>query len=60
MASDDNVTIGVDSFDALFWNACDNYDEVRGHSLALSTHSPRTALMSSSNYEEDYAIRLEK
>ena len=60
MASDDNITMGVDSFNALFWNTCDNYDEVRGHSLALSTHSPRTALMSSSDYEEDYTIRLEK
>ena len=60
MASDDNITMGVDSFNALFWNTCDNYDEVRGHSLALSAHSPRTALMFSSDYKEDYAIRLDK
>ena len=60
MALDDNVTMDVNLFNALFWNAYDNYDEVRGHSLALSAHSPRTALMFLSDYEEDYAIRLDK
>jgi len=60
MASNNKVTIGVDSFDALFQNACDNYDEVRGYSLTLNTHSPRIPLISLSNCKEDYVTRLEK
>jgi len=60
MALDDNVTMSVNLFDALFQNVCDNYNEVRGRSLALSAHSPRTASMSLSNCEKDYATRLEK
>ena len=60
MAPGNNVTIGVNSFDALFQNACNNFDEVRGHLLTLSTYRPRFLLMSLSDYKEDYATRLEK
>ena len=60
MALNNNVTMGVNLFNALFQNACDNFDKVRDCSLSLSIHSPRTPLMSLSNCKKDYTIRLEK
>jgi len=60
MTSNNDVTIGVNSFDALFQNACNNFDEVRGRSLALSVHNPKTLSMSSSDCKKYYATRLEK
>ena len=30
MALDNNITMGVNSFNAFFQNACDDYDEMRG------------------------------
>ena len=41
IALDNNITMGVNSFNAFFQNACNDYDEMRGCSLALSAHSPR-------------------
>ena len=60
MASNNDVIMDANPFDTFFENISDNFDEVRGHSLVLSTYSPRTPLMSSSNCEEDYATRIEK
>ena len=60
MASNNNIIMGIDSFDTLFQNANDNFDKIRGHSLTLSTHSPRILLMSLSNCKEEYTIKLEK
>ena len=60
MASTDNINMTVDSFNTLFENISNNFDKVRGHSLTLSAHSSRTPLISSSNYNEDYAIRMKK
>jgi len=60
MASEKDVVIEGDSFDLFFNNACDNYDEVHGHSLTHSAHSPRTLSMSLSECEESYAERMER
>ena len=60
MASNKDINIAVDSFDTLFKNISDNFDEVRGCFLTLSVHSPRTLLMSSSNCDKDYATRIKK
>lgn len=60
MASNKDCNMVVDSFDTLFEKISDNYDEVRGHSLALSTHSPRTSSMSSSDCKEEYAVRVKR
>ena len=60
MASTDNNNMVVNSFDSLFKKISDNYNEVRGRSLALSAHSPRTPLMSLSDCEEEYAVRVKK
>ena len=38
MSLNNNTNMIVDSIDDLFKNNCDNFDEVRGRSLALSTH----------------------
>ena len=60
MASNNDVIIGTDPFNTLFENISDNFDEVRDHSLVLSTHSPRTPSMFLSDCKEDYTTRLEK
>ena len=60
MASNKDCNMVVDSFDTLFEKISDNYDEVRGYSLALSTHSPRTSSMSSSDCKEEYAVRVKR
>ena len=60
MASNNDIVISGDSFDPLFNNACDNYDDVHGCSLIHSAHSPRTLSMSLSECEESYAERMEK
>jgi len=60
MASEKDVVMGDDSFDLFFNNACNNYDEVHGHSLAHSVHSPKTPSMSLSECEESYAERMER
>ena len=60
MASNDYMNIDVDGFNNLFKNISDNFDKVRGHSLAQSTHYPRTPSLFSSNYDEDYTMRVQK
>ena len=60
MTANNNKNMGIDSFNQLFQGACDNFDEVWGHSLAQSAYSPRTPSISLSKYEESYAERLEK
>jgi len=60
MASNDDINMAVDSFNNLFKNISDNFDEVRGRSLVLSTYSPRTPSMSSSNCDENYPTRMKK
>jgi len=60
MTTNDNENMGVDSFNQLFQCACDNFDEVWGHSLAQSAYSPRTLSISLSECEESYTERLEK
>jgi len=60
MASKKDVVIEGNSFDLLFNNACDNYDEIHGHSLAHSAHSPRTPSMSLSKCKGSYAERMER
>ena len=60
IASNEDNNMTVDSFDALFEKISENYDEMRGCSLALSAHSPRTSSMSSSDYKEEYAVRVKR
>ena len=60
IASNSDVNMVDDSFDKLFENISNNFDEVRGYSLALSAHRPRTPSMSSSNCNEDYVTRIQK
>jgi len=38
----------------------DKFDEVRGHSLALSTHRPRSPSMSSSECDKKYHICVKR
>jgi len=45
----------VDSLDNLF-DIDDKFDEMRGHSLALSTHRPRSPSIPSSDCDEKYHI----
>ena len=54
-----NVEMVMDPVDNLF-NNCNNYDEVRGHTLASSMHHPRSLFLSSSNSKEDYAMRVQR
>jgi len=59
--SPNNVSnMEVNSFDDIFTKACDNCDEVRGCSLVLNAHCPRTPSLSSSDCNEDYAMRVQK
>jgi len=60
MASNDYINIDVDGFNNLFKNISNNFDKVRNRSLAQSTHHPRTPLLSSSDYDEDYIMRVQK
>ena len=40
ISSNNNSKMVVDSINNIFENTCNNYDEVRGCSLALSAHHP--------------------
>jgi len=42
MGQTNNTDIVIDPVNDLFKNICDNFDEVRGHSLVSSTHYPKT------------------
>jgi len=52
--------MGGDSFDCLFQEASNGYDEVWGHSTVHSTHGPKTPSMSSSKCEESYTERMKR
>ena len=60
MTANNDMDMGVDSFDQLFQDASDFFDKVRGCSLAQSAYSPRTLFISSSECEESYIKHLEK
>ena len=60
MASNNDINIVINPFNNLFENISNNFDEVRGRSLVLSTHYPRTSSMSSSNYNKDYVQRIQR
>jgi len=60
MAFEKDIVMGGDFFDLFFNNACNNYNEIHGHSLIYSAHSPWTLSMSLSKYKESYAERMER
>jgi len=60
MASNNYMNMDVDGFNNLFKNISDNFDEMRGRSLAQSAHCPKTPSLSSSDYDEDYTMRAQK
>ena len=60
MASNGYTNMDVDSFNNLFENISDNFNEVRGCSLAQSAHCSRTPLLSLSDCNEDYVTRVQK
>ena len=55
MASIQDIDMVVDPLDNLF-DIGDNFDEVRGRSLALSAHRPRSPSISSSDCDEEYHV----
>jgi len=57
-SSDINMTSEI--VNDILKSACDNYDEVRGHTMTSNTHSPRTASMSSSECNEDYTTKVQQ
>ena len=60
MASNNDVIMDGGSFDPLFDNMCDNYDNICGCSLAYSAHCPRSPSIFLSECKESYAKRMEK
>jgi len=60
MASNDDINMVVDLLDNLFKKIDDNFDEVRGCSLALSIHCSKTPSLSLSDCNENYATRMQK
>ena len=59
IASIQDIDIVVDSLDNLF-DIDNNFDEMRNHSLALSTHRPKSLSISSSNCDKEYHIRVKR
>jgi len=49
----------IDNVIDLFKKNCDNYGKVRDCTMASNTQSLRTLSMSSSDYDEDYAARVQ-
>ena len=60
MTSNNDINMVVNSLDNLFKNISDNFDKVRNYSLVLSAYYIRTSSMFSSNYDEDYAQRMQR
>ena len=60
MTASNDMSMGVDSFSQLFQSISNFFDEIQGHSLLQSTHSPRTLFIFSSKCEKSYAEHLEK
>ena len=58
MASTSNMNIVVDLINDLFKNNCENYDKIRGCSLASSMHCPRSLFISLSECDEKYLARV--
>jgi len=54
------MNIVINLVNNLFKDICDNFDEVRGHSLASSKHSPKTLSLSSSECNESYTTRVQR
>ena len=50
----------IDLVNDLFKDNCDNYDEVKGYFLVSSMYRSRTPSLSLSNYDEDYATRVQR
>ena len=57
LASSQDIYMVVDLVGTLF-DLDNNYDEVRGHSLDLSIHRPRSPSMSSSKCDKEYHIHV--
>jgi len=56
-ASSQDIDMFIDPIGTLF-DLDSNYDEVRGHSLNLSTHRPRSPSMSLSKCNKEYHIHV--
>jgi len=52
-----DINMVVDPIDTMF-NLDNNFDKVRGWSLDLSIHRPRSPLLLSSECDEEYHIRI--
>jgi len=59
IALSNDIDMDVNPLDNLF-DIGDNFDEMRGHSLALSTYRPRFLSLSLSNCKEEYYIRVKR
>ena len=59
MTPTSNMDMIIDSINDLFKSNCNNYDKVRGCSLAFSTHSSRSLSMSLSECDEKYSARVQ-
>ena len=60
MSTNNDVVIGGNSFDCLFQEASDGYDEVWGHSTVHSAHGPKISSMFLSKCEENYTERMKR
>jgi len=60
MSPNNDINMIINSTFDLFEKNCDNYDEMRGCSLVLSIHHPRSPSLSSSEYDKDYAMRVQR
>ena len=54
-----DMGMDIDNNDNFLGNIANNYDEVRGHTMAPDKQASRTVSMSSSEASVDYATRLE-
>jgi len=52
-----DINMDTNPIEAMF-DLDNNLDEVRGHSLNMSIHRPRSPSLSSSEYEEEYHIQV--
>jgi len=59
MAPTSNMNMVIDSINDIFKNNCENYDEVKDHSLAFSIHCPRSPFISLSKCDEEYLARVQ-
>jgi len=60
MSANNDVVMSSDSFDCLFQEASDGYDEVQDCSTVHSAHGSRTPSMSSSECKKSYTERIER